>query len=46
MRKKYPEILKDKVFGEQALQLFDNANKMIDNIIKYNWVEIKAVIGI
>ncbi|MAU35952.1 MAG: methionine synthase [Flavobacteriales bacterium] len=46
MRKKYPEILKDKIFGEQALQLFDNANKMIDNIIKYNWVEIKAVIGI
>ena len=46
MRKKYPEILNDEIFGEQALQLFDNANKMIDNIIKNNWVEVKAVIGI
>ena len=45
MRKKY-EILNDEIFGEQALQLFDNANKMIDNIIKNNWVEVKAVIGI
>ena len=46
MRKKYPEILKDEIFGEQALQLFDSANRMIENIIKNNWVEIKAVIGI
>ena len=46
MRKKYPAILKDEIFGEQALQLFDHANRMLDNIIINNWLEVKAVIGI
>ena len=46
MRKKYPEILHDEIFGEQASQLYDNANIMLDNIVKHDWLEIKAVIGI
>ena len=46
MRKKYPAILKDEIFGEQALQLFDHANRMLDNIINNNWLEVKAVVGI
>ncbi len=46
MRKKYPEILNDEIFGEQASLLFDNANKMLDNIIKNNWLTVKAVVGI
>ena len=46
MRKKYPEILQDKKFGEQANQLFADANRMLDNIIQENWLQLKAVIGI
>ena len=46
MREKYPAILEDDFFGEQAIQLFDDANKMLDNIIKNNWLQAKAVIGI
>ena len=46
MRKKYPAILEDEFFGEQARQLLDDANTMLDNIIKNNWIEAKAVIGL
>jgi len=46
MRKKYPAILEDEVFGDQARQLLDDANTMLDNIIKNNWVQAKAVIGL
>ena len=46
MRKKYPEILKDKVFGEQAKKLLDDANIMLDIIIKNHWLHAKAVIGL
>ena len=46
MRKKYPAILEDEVFSEQAIQLFDDANRMLDNIISNNWLKAKAVIGI
>ncbi|MBT4882060.1 MAG: methionine synthase, partial [Flavobacteriales bacterium] len=46
MRKKYPAILDDENFGEQAKQLLNDANVMLDNIIKNNWLKAKAVIGI
>ena len=46
MRKKYPDILKDELFAEQANQLMNDANAMLDNIIKNNWLQAKAVIGV
>ena len=46
MRKKYPAILEDEFFAEQAKQLLDDANAMLDNIIKHNWLKAKAVIGV
>jgi 5-methyltetrahydrofolate--homocysteine methyltransferase len=46
MRKKYPAILEDAKFGEQAKQLFDDANKMLDDIIDNKWLQAKAVIGL
>jgi 5-methyltetrahydrofolate--homocysteine methyltransferase len=46
MRKKYPAILENEVFGDQARQLLDDANIMLDNIIKNNWLQAKAVIGV
>ena len=42
MRKKYPAILEDKVFGEQAKQLLDDANTMLDNIIANNWLQSQS----
>jgi len=46
MRKKYPDILMDDLFAEQANQLMNDANAMLDNIIKNNWLQAKAVIGV
>ncbi len=46
MKKKFPQILKDENFGEQATQLYNDANKMLDMIIKDNWLILKAIIGI
>ena len=46
MRKKYPAILEDENFGEQAKQLLNDANIMLDNIIKNNWLQAKAIIGL
>jgi 5-methyltetrahydrofolate--homocysteine methyltransferase len=46
MRKKYPAILEDDKFGEQAKQLLEDANAMLDNIIANNWLKAKAVIGV
>ncbi len=42
----YPKIFKNKSNGEEAKKLFDDAQKMIDNIIKDNLIEAKAVFGI
>jgi len=46
MRKKYPDILEDELFAEQANQLMNDANAMLDNIIKNNWLQAKVVIGV
>ncbi len=43
---KYPEILKDKVVGEQSLVLYQDAREMLDKIIKEEWLEAKARFGL
>lgn len=43
---KYPAILKDPVKGDEAHKLFDDANNMLDQIIKEKWLQAKAVTGI
>ncbi|MCI5058865.1 MAG: methionine synthase [Flavobacteriales bacterium] len=43
---RYPKILEDSVVGEQAKQLFDDAQKMLDQIITEKWLSAKAIIGI
>lgn len=43
---KYPEILTDKVVGEQATELFADATNMLNTIVKEKWFEPKAIIGI
>ncbi len=42
----YPKILDDEVVGEHARQLFDDAKKMLQQIIDENWLQARAVVGI
>lgn len=43
---KYPAILNDEIVGQQATQLFQDAQKMLAQIVAEKWVEAAAVIGI
>ena len=42
---KYPQILDDAVVGEAAKEVFANAQKMLDRIIKGKWLQANAVYG-
>ena len=46
MKKKFPQILNDNNFGEQATKLYEDANNMLDMIVKDDWLALKSVIGI
>ncbi|NOU20469.1 MAG: methionine synthase, partial [Methyloglobulus sp.] len=41
----YPNILKDKVVGEEARTLFDDANRMLKEIVAGQWLTARATIG-
>ncbi|MDP2686214.1 MAG: methionine synthase [Aequorivita sp.] len=43
---RYPDILKDKIVGEQASELFADAQKMLQKIISEKLLEARAVFGI
>jgi 5-methyltetrahydrofolate--homocysteine methyltransferase len=43
---KYPNILTDEVVGVEATKVFNDAQKMLKQIINENWLTAKAVIGI
>ncbi len=43
---KYPAILQDEVVGEQAQHLFDDAQKMLQQIVAENWFTAKGLVGI
>lgn len=43
---KYPAILKDKIIGEQATELFRDAQNMLDEIIANKSLQAKSVIGL
>ncbi|MBS1601398.1 MAG: methionine synthase [Bacteroidetes bacterium] len=42
---KYPQILQDKVVGAEATRLFNDANALLNQIIKEKWLKPRAVIG-
>jgi len=42
----YPEILTDKVVGEEAQKLFADGQAMLKQIIEEKWLTAKAVIGL
>ncbi len=41
----YPAVLKDKIFGAEAQRLFDDAQKLLEKIIKEKWFTANGVIG-
>jgi 5-methyltetrahydrofolate--homocysteine methyltransferase len=43
---KYPAILTDEVVGEQATSLFEDAQKMLSQIITEKWFTAKGILGI
>ncbi len=46
LRGKFPEILDDPKYGEEARKLYDDANRMLDLIISEKWLKANAVFGI
>ena len=46
MKGKYPAIFDDKNYGSEAKKLFDDANKLLDEIISNKWLKARAVIGL
>ena len=42
----YPTILEDSVVGESATNLFNDAQKMLDQLIAERWVTPKATVGL
>ncbi|MBI3510453.1 MAG: methionine synthase [Bacteroidetes bacterium] len=45
MKGRYPKIFEDKDRGDEAKKLFDDAQKMLRQIVKEKWISAKAVIG-
>ncbi len=43
---KYPAILNDEIVGEQATNLFADAQKMLKQIVSEKWLKAKGVLGI
>ncbi len=43
---KYPDILEDKVVGEQAKELFTDAKEMLDQLLTEKWLTGKAIFGL
>ena len=42
---KFPQILKDAVVGVEATKLYNDAQGLLEQIVKEKWLEAKAVIG-
>jgi len=43
---KFPAILIDKIVGEEASALFEDAQKMLGEMVQDSWVKAKAIFGI
>jgi 5-methyltetrahydrofolate--homocysteine methyltransferase len=43
---KYPAILTDLVVGEQATALFEDAKKMLEQLVSEKWLTAKGILGI
>ena len=45
MHGKFPQILSDAVVGKEATKLYDDANRMVDQIISEKWLHPRGVVG-
>ncbi|WP_291116329.1 methionine synthase [Flavobacterium sp. UBA6135] len=43
---KYPAILTDEIVGKQATDLFEDAQKMLQQIVSEKWLTAKGILGI
>ncbi len=43
---RYPNILEDKLVGNQAQELFSDAQKMLKKISAESWLQLKAIFGL
>ncbi len=46
MKGRYPAIFNDDKYGEESKKLFEDANKLLDKVIKENLLKAKAVLGL
>ncbi|MBK8206834.1 MAG: methionine synthase [Planctomycetes bacterium] len=46
MAGKYPAILRDKVVGKQAKALFDDANRLLDEVVQGRLLRARGVVGL
>ncbi len=42
---RFPEVLSDKIFGEEATRLYNDAQKMVQQIVGEKWFSADGVIG-
>ncbi len=46
LRGRFPSILEDEVVGQHATELYDDARKMLDQLVKEKWITAKGVCAI
>ena len=46
MHGKFPQILKDETIGQAATKLYEDAKKILQQIISEKWLKARAVVGI
>lgn len=46
MKGKFPEVLEDEKYGEEARKLYEDANKLLDQIVDQKLLKAKAVLGL
>jgi 5-methyltetrahydrofolate--homocysteine methyltransferase len=46
LKGKYPRIFDDPTYGREARKLYDDANKLLEEVIKNKWLSANAVIGL
>ena len=46
LKKKYPEVLEDEKYGEEAKKIFKDANKLLDDLEENKLVKPKGVFGL
>ncbi len=46
LKGKYPAILEDKIVGEEATKLYNDAQEMLKKIIEEKWIQANGVLGL